>query len=48
MKEKFISTVKKYLPAVLTGAILIGSAWTVMYGTTIAVMCLVLTLLGWM
>ncbi len=48
MKEKFISTVKKYLPAILTGAVLVGIAWGVMYGTAIAVMYLVLTLLGWM
>ncbi len=48
MKEKFKSTVKKYLPAMLTGAIIVGTAWGVMYGTAIAVMYLVLTLLGWM
>lgn len=48
MKAKCKSAIKKYLPAVLTGAVLIGSAWGVMYGTTVAVMCFVLTLLGWM
>lgn len=48
MQTKFKTTIKKYLPTVLTGAILIGIAWGVMYGTAIAAMCIVLTIAGWM
>ncbi len=47
MKEKFIETVKKYLPYAIAGAIIIGTALGVMYGTAVTVMYLILTLLGW-
>lgn len=47
MKEKFIKTVKKYLPYVVAVAVIIGTALGVTYGTAVTAFCLILTLLGW-
>ncbi len=47
MKEKIIETVKKYLPYVLAGAFVIGTALGVAYGTAVTVMGIILALLGW-
>lgn len=47
MKEKFIKTVKKYLPYVLAGAFFYGVALGLAYGMSIIVVRIILTLLGW-
>ncbi len=47
MKEKFITTVKKYLPYVLAGAFFCGIALGLVYSMSVIVARIILTLLGW-